>query len=66
MTNQVKVIVNIQVPTPKRTLEKQSISEKNEALRELATEMVTDALTVSELQPEVLRVRIAKGDKSDE
>ena len=66
MATQLKVIVNVSIPTPKPSLEKQTATEKNEALRELATELVTDALTLADLQPEVLRVRLAKGDKEND
>jgi hypothetical protein len=63
MATQVKVVVNVNVPTPKPSLEKQNKTEQNETLRELATDLVTDALTMAELKPEVLRVRLTKGDK---
>jgi hypothetical protein len=62
-TTQVKVVMNVMVPTPKPSLEKQSTTEKNEVLRTLASELVTDALTLASLKPVVLRVRLAKGDK---
>lgn len=63
MTQHIKVTVNVTIPTPKPSLEKQSKTEQNETLRDLATELVIDALSIAQLNPVVLRARLTKGDK---
>lgn len=60
----VKVIATVDIPKPK-SLEKQSATELNEAIREVATEKVLDALQLAELNPYVLRARIVKGEKDN-
>lgn len=59
----VKVIANVEINEPKSTVEKQSTTERNDSIRNAAEEMVLDALSIANLNPEILRVRLSKGDK---
>lgn len=59
----VKVIANVEINEPKSTVEKQSTTERNDSIRNAAEEMVLDALNIANLNPEILRVRLSKGDK---
>lgn len=59
----VKVIAHVEINEPKPSLEKQTTTERNESIRSVAEEMVLDALNIANLNPEILRVRLSKGDK---
>lgn len=59
----VKVVATVQINEPKSTLEKQSTTERNESIRNAAEEILMDTLTLGGLNPEIIRVRLTKGDK---
>jgi hypothetical protein len=59
----VKAIIAVDMPEPKATIEKQSIKERNEALREYAAERILDALTLAELNPSIQRINLSRTAK---
>ena len=59
----VKVVATVEINEPKSTVEKQSTTERNESIRNTAEEIIMDTLTLSGLNPEIIRVRLTKGDK---
>jgi hypothetical protein len=59
----VKVVATVEINEPKSTVEKQSTTERNESIRNAAEEIIMDTLTLSGLNPEIIRVRLTKGDK---
>ena len=59
----VKVVATVEINEPKSTVEKQSTTERNESIRNVAEEIIMDTLTLSGLNPEIIRVRLTKGDK---
>jgi hypothetical protein len=59
----VKVVATVEINEPKSTLEKQSTTERNESIRNAAEEILMDTLTLGGLSPEIIRVRLSKGDK---
>lgn len=59
----VKAIIAVDMPEPKVTLEKQSTKERNEALREHASERIIDALTLAELNPSIQRINLSRTAK---
>lgn len=59
----VKVVATVEINEPKSTLEKQSTTERNESIRNAAEEILMDTLTLGGLNPEIIRVRLSKGDK---
>jgi hypothetical protein len=63
----VKAVISVEVPEPTSVLEKQSTKERNEEIKNIAESRIMDALTLSELQPAILRIRIArKGETNNE
>jgi hypothetical protein len=61
----VKAVVSIEVPLPKSTVEKQKTAEVNAEVKERAEELLIDALTLANLQPAILRIRIARQGKEE-
>lgn len=59
----VKVVATVEINEPKSTVEKQSTTERNESIRNAAEEILMDTLTLGGLNPEIIRVRLSKGDK---
>ena len=62
-TGTVKVLVSVEIPIPTSNVEKLKGAEINKELRNSAEEKVLEALTEADLQPQILRVRVARGDK---
>jgi hypothetical protein len=62
-TGTVKVLVAVEIPLPTSNVEKLKGAEINKELRDTAEEKVLDALNLADLQPTILRVRVARGDK---
>jgi len=58
MTNTVKILVAVEIPTPQSNLEKLKGAELSKEIRENATVEVLQAL--QHLHPVVLRVRLAR------
>jgi hypothetical protein len=58
MANTVKVLVSIEIPTPKSSVEKLKGAELSKAIRDTAEGAVLHAL--QEFDPVVLRVRLAR------
>ena len=56
----IKAIVAVDMPEPKATLEKQSTKERNEQLREYASERILDALSGAELNPSIQRINLSR------
>jgi hypothetical protein len=61
----VKAVVSIEVPLPKSTVEKQKTAEVNAEVKERAEELLIDALTLANLEPAILRIRIARQGKEE-
>jgi hypothetical protein len=64
----VNIFVNIEIPEPK-SLEKQTLSERNAYIKEVASERILDALNIAELNPSIKLIRVGrlpKGEKTDE
>jgi hypothetical protein len=61
----VKAVVSIEVPLPKSTVEKQKTAEVNAEIKERAEESLIDALTLANLEPAILRIRIARQGKEE-
>ena len=61
----VKAVVSIEVPLPKLTVEKQKTAEVNAEVKERAEELLIDALTLANLEPAILRIRIARQGKEE-
>lgn len=61
----VKAVVSIEVPLPKSTVEKQKTAEVNAEVKEKAEELLIDALTLANLEPAILRIRIARQGKEE-
>lgn len=61
----VKAVVSIEVPLSKSTLEKQKTAEVNAEVKERAEELLLDALTLANLEPAILRIRIARQGKEE-
>jgi len=61
----VKAVVSIEVPLPKSTVEKQKTAEVNAEVKERAEELLLDALTLANLEPAILRIRIARQGKEE-
>lgn len=62
-TGTVKVLVSVEIPIPTSNVEKLKGAEINKELRNSAEERVLDALNLADLQPQILRVRVAREDK---
>jgi hypothetical protein len=62
-TGTVKVLVAVEIPLPTSNVEKLKGAEINKELRDTAEEKVLEALNSADLQPTILRVRVARGDK---
>ena len=62
-TGTVKVLVAVEIPIPTSNVEKLKGAEINKELRNSAEERVLDALNLADLQPQILRVRVAREDK---
>jgi len=60
----VKAVVSIEVPIPKAGIEKQKTNEVNAELKNIAEELLTDALNLADLTPVILRIRIARQNKT--
>jgi hypothetical protein len=61
----VKAVVSIEVPLLKSTVEKQKTAEVNAEVKERAEELLIDALTLANLEPAILRIRIARQGKEE-
>ena len=59
----VKVVATVEINEPKSTVEKQTTTERNDYVRQVAEETVLDALQLASLNPQIVRVRLTKGDK---
>lgn len=59
----VKIVANVEINEPKSSVEKQSTTERNDYVRQVAEETVFDALKLASLNPQIIRVRLTKGEK---
>ena len=60
MANTVKILVAVEIPTPKSTVEKLKGAALSKEIRDNAEMEVTTALSAANLNPVVLRVRLAR------
>jgi hypothetical protein len=58
----VKAVVSVEIPY-KTGIEKQTTKERNAEIKEKAEELIIDALTTAQLEPQLLRLRIAREKK---
>ena len=56
----VKAIVAVNMPQPKQSIEKQTPKERNEELRQYATEVILDALNMADLNPTIQRINLSR------
>jgi len=56
----VKAIVAVNMPQPKQSIEKQTTKERNEELRQYATEVILDALNMADLNPTIQRINLSR------
>jgi len=58
----VKAVISVEIPY-KSGIEKQTTKERNAEVKAKAEESIIDALTLAELEPQLLRLRIAREKK---
>jgi hypothetical protein len=58
----VKAVISVEIPY-KSGIEKQTTKERNAEIKAKAEESIIDALTLAELEPQLLRLRIAREKK---
>jgi len=58
----VKAVISVEIPY-KTGIEKQTTKERNAEVKAKAEESIIDALTLAELEPQLLRLRIAREKK---
>jgi hypothetical protein len=56
----IKAIVAVDMPEPKAGIEKLSTKERNEELRQHATEVLLDALNMADLNPTIQRINLSR------
>jgi hypothetical protein len=59
----IKAIIGVDMPEPKQGIEKLTTKERNEELRQHATEVILDALNMADLNPEVIRLNLSRTSK---
>lgn len=60
----VKAIIAVDMPEPKEGAVKQTPKERREELREHASSVIIDALTLAELNPSVIRLNLSREKKT--
>jgi len=58
----VKAVISVEIPY-KNGIEKQTTKDRNAEIKEKAEELIIDALTAAQLEPKLLRLRIAREKK---
>jgi len=61
----IKAVLNVEIPEPKKSLEKQTSTERNDYVRQCAEEAILDALQLAELNPEILKIRLTRTEKGE-
>ena len=56
----IKAIVAVDMPEPKQGIEKQTTKERNEELRQHASEVILDALNMADLNPTIKRINLSR------